>query len=461
MRLPIRLRLTIVFTLSMAVLLAVTGGFVYLRLGAELLRTIDAALLAEADTVAAGIGQQGATFSGPDAASARGLGSFAQVLGPGGKIKETSPVVAAGPVVPVSVLSGIHGPTYVDRVVPGIRGTARIVIVPQDSGRQRVWVVAGTSLRSRADTLSALLVLMLAGGPVALALAAAAGWVLAGAALRPVERMRQEADAISVSDRGRRLPIPASRDEIARLGNTLNAMLGRLEGAFDRERRFVDDASHELRTPLAILKAELDLAQSRPRTSEELLAAVRSASEEADRLASLAETLLVYSRIEGGRMPLHRQETALDEVLAEACQALATRAATAGVTVHAGPHGVTAFVDPVRVRQAVENLVANALAHTPRGGQVRVSATREGGTIRLAVDDTGSGFSPGFLPRAFEPFAAGPGQAGTGQEAGLGQGAGLGLAIVQAIAQAHGGRATAGNRAEGGARVTLILLAAR
>lgn len=456
MRLPIRLRLTVVFTLIMAVVLTVTGGFVYLRLGAELLSTIDAALLSEADAVTGGIGQQGTTFNAPAAASAGGLRSFAQILGPGGIVLETSPMVARSPVVPASMLSGIHKLSYTERVVPGIGGPARIVIVPQENGSQRLWVVAGASLRNRDDTLSALLALMLADGPLALAAAAAVGWVMAGAALRPVERMRREAEAISVSDRHRRLPIPASRDEIARLGNTLNAMLGRMEAAFDRERRFVDDASHELRTPLAILKAELDLAQSRPRTSRELLATVRSASEETDRLVSLAETLLVYSRIEGGRMPLRRQETSVHGLLRDACLALAARAAAAGVVLLADPHQVTADVDPMRVRQAVENLLSNALAYTPPGGQVRASASREGDIVRLTVEDTGSGFSPGFLARAFEPFAAdGARQGGTGE------GSGLGLAIVQAIAQAHGGRAFAENRANGGARVTFTLSAAR
>jgi len=300
--------------------------------------------------------------------------------------------------------------------------------------------------------LSQLLVLMLAGGPVTLAIAAAAGWAVAGAALRPVERISREAAAISVSEPGRRLPIPAGRDEITRLGHTLNAMLSRLEAAFDRERRFVDDASHELRTPLAILKAELDLAQSRSRTSQELQAAVRSAAEEADRLTALAETLLVFSRAEAGRMPLHRQQTRLDELLQDACSALAVRAAAAGVDVRLVRHGVTAFVDPVRVRQAVDNVVANAVGHTPRGGQVRVSATRDGDTVQLTVEDTGTGFDPAFLPSAFDPFARGP-----ADKAGSGQGAGLGLAIVRATAEAHGGRAAAANRADGGARVTLIL----
>jgi two-component system OmpR family sensor kinase len=452
MRLPIRLRLTIVFTLAMAVLLTVTGGFLYFRLAAEVLRTVDAALLTEADAVASGLGQQGAAFGVPETASTRAPGSFAQVLGPGGTILETSPVAAGSPAVPAATLAHVHGPTYIDRVVHGIKGTARILVVPQE----RMWVVTGTSLKNRNDMLSQLLVLMLAGGPVALAMASAAGWAVAGAALRPVERISREAAAISVSEPGRRLPVPPGRDEIARLGNTLNAMLGRLEAAFDRERRFVDDASHELRTPLAILKAELDLAQSRSRTNEELQAAVRSAAEEADRLTALAETLLVFSRAEGGRVPLHRQQTRLDELVQDACSALAVRAAAAGVDVRVVPGGVAAFIDPVRVRQAVDNIVSNALGHTPRGGQVRLSATRGGDTVRLAVEDTGAGFDPAFLPRAFDAFARGPAEA-----AGSGQGTGLGLAIVRAIAEAHGGRAAAANRAEGGARVTLFLHAPR
>jgi signal transduction histidine kinase len=447
MRLPIRLRLTLVFTLCLAVLLTVTGTFVYLRLGAELLRSTDAALRSQADAVAAGLGQQGAAFNPP--ATAGGLGSFTQVVGAGGQVLESSPGLAGRPGVPLSALSGLRGPAYFDEVVSGIKGTARIVVLPQ-GGSQPEWVLAGTSSQNRDQVLSSLLVLMLIGGPVALALAGTAGWLLAGAALRPVERMRQEADAISVSDRGRRLPIPASRDEITRLGTTLNAMLGRLESAFDRERRFVDDASHELRTPLAILKAELDLAQSRPRTNQELVAAVRSASEETDRLTSLAQTLLVYSRAEGGRTSLHREPTDLDRLLHDACSPLTVRADAAGVTVHVDPHMVTAAVDPVRVRQAVENMVGNALTHTPRGGQVRASAMVEDGHVCVAVQDTGPGFHASVLPRAFEPFATGP-----APHAGTGQGAGLGLAIVRAVAEAHGGRATAENPPEGGARVTV------
>ena len=452
MHLPIRLRLTLVFTLIMAILLAVTGSFVYLQLGAEMLRATDTALMSEADAVAAGLGQQGATFNTPTAANARGLGTFAQVLGPGAKVLESSPGLAGRPAVPPPALRTVRGAAYFDEKIPPIRGTSRIVVLPQGSGRQRVWVLAGASSRSRDEVLAELLVLMLAGGPVMLALAAAAGWAVAGAALRPVERMRQQAEVLSVSDRDRRLPIPPTHDEIARLGTTLNAMLGRLEAAFERERRFVDDASHELRTPLAILKAELDLAQSRPRTHAELLAAVCSAAEETDRLACLAATLLVYARAEAGRIPLHRQPAGMDQLLRDACTALAGQAAAAGIPVRVDPHGATAAIDPARVRQAVENLVSNALAHTPRGGQIHASATITGGTACLTIHDTGPGFDPAILPRVFEPFATSP-----APHTRTGQGTGLGLAIVRAIAQAHGGDAVADNPPSGGARVALLL----
>ncbi len=117
--------------------------------------------------------------------------------------------------------------------------------------------------------------------------------------------------------------------------------------------------------------------------------------------------LLVYSRIEGGRVPVHRQEVKLDQILHDACSSLAARAESAGITVCVDPHPVIALVDPVRIRQAVENIVGNALAHTPPGGWIRASAIREHSTVRLTVEDTGAGFDPGFIPRVFEPFARG------------------------------------------------------
>lgn len=155
-----------------------------------------------------------------------------------------------------------------------------------------------------------------AGGVGALLLASLAGYGVAAGALAPVESMRRRAKLISGSAPGQRLPVPPARDEIARLGETLNEMLERLEAAHERERRFVGDASHELRTPLSILKAELDLALRSGRSREELEAALRSAGQETDRLIALAEDLLVLARAEDGRLALRLGAVDVGELLA-------------------------------------------------------------------------------------------------------------------------------------------------
>jgi signal transduction histidine kinase len=249
---------------------------------------------------------------------------------------------------------------------------------------------------------------------------------VATGALRPVEAMRRRAAAISGNRTGERLPVPQSADELARLGETLNQMLDRLETALVRERTFVADASHELRTPLAILKTEIDLALRRGRSPEELRAALESAGEETDRLVRLAEDLLVIARVDQGRLPLRPEELDVTELLV-------TVAARFGVQAEPA-RGVTVRGDRARLEQALGNLVDNAQRHGR--GEVRLSATARAGTVELHVIDEGDGLPPDFAPHAFERFTRADGARGRG-------GAGLGLAIVAAIANSHGGSAHA------------------
>ena len=165
-------------------------------------------------------------------------------------------------------------------------------------------IVVGEPLDDRNDALRGLLAQLLVVLPLALLVSSAIGYVVAGAALRPVEAMRARATEISPDTPEQRLPLPRAHDEVYRLGETLNEMLDRLDAGLERERRFVADASHELRTPLATLRAELELAARRPRTAEELEAALRSAGEEVERLVRLAEDLLTLARTDDGRMEL-------------------------------------------------------------------------------------------------------------------------------------------------------------
>ena len=208
-------------------------------------------------------------------------------------------------------------------------------------------------------------------------------------------------------------------------------MLDRIEASLERERVFVADASHELRTPLAILRTELELADRQGRSPEELRAALRSAGEEADRLSQLAEDLLVIARSDRDGLPVARERVELKELLERVRDRFSSRAGGAGrEIVISAPAHAPADLDPLRIEQALGNLVDNALRHG--AGPIRLTASHNGDSAELEVSDAGDGFPPEFEPDAFERFT----RADEGRSGG---GAGLGLAIVRAIAAAHGG----------------------
>ena len=294
-----------------------------------------------------------------------------------------------------------------------------------------------------------LLTLLLVVAPVALLLTSLLGYGLATLALRPVEAMRREAASISAEEPGRRLPVPESRDEISRLGETLNEMLARLEAALERERGFVADAGHELRTPLALLKTELELALTRPRSEAELAAAVRSAADETDRLVQLAEDLLLLARSDRSQLPLHLETVPTDELLGSVAERFDRRVQAAGRSIEVDSTDTLELsADRARVEQALGNLVENALHHG--GGTIRLAAVERNGQIDLHVRDDGPGFPAEFLPHALDRFTQADG-------ARTGTGTGLGLAISDAIAAAHGGSAQVANRDGGGCDVWLSL----
>jgi two-component system OmpR family sensor kinase len=405
-RLPIRARLSLAFAAAMALLLAALGTFLYLQLRSSLDEQLAARLRAQADAAAAG-------------SLVEKEESVAQVLAASGEAVRGFDEPLALPA------TREH---FVDREVEGLEDNPyRLLVIPAEGGRT---IVVGASLEDRDDALAGLLAAFLVGGPIALVLSTLLGYLLAGALLRPVERMRRRAAEISSDTAGGRLPLPQARDEIFRLGSTLNEMLGRLEAGLTRERRFVADASHELRTPLALLRTELELARRRPRSSEELRAALDSAAEEVDRLARLAEDLLVLARADEHGLPLQRESIRIQELLE-------TVAARFGEELEiSAPDGETIVGDRLRLEQALGNLVDNARRHG--SGTIRLEAERKEDRLELRVSDEGPGFPPKLLPHAFGRFTR-------GDEARERGGAGLGLAIVAAIARAHGGRAHAAN----------------
>jgi signal transduction histidine kinase len=437
----------------MAAVLVAVGLFVYVRVGNAQLDSVDQSLRAGAAEALEHV-HRGGDVTDPsiplvDPDQAQGE-TLAQVLDRSGRILRTTqndrrPLVSAA--IAARVAAGDTVLKSGD--LPGRKSEWRLLARPVTSSGRTVVLVLASSLSSRVETLHRLVVELAVAGSIALLLASLAGYGLAAAMLRSVESMRRRAEAITASTPGMRLPVPRSRDEIARLAETLNDMLARLQAAFEHERRFVADASHELRTPLALLRTELDLALRRPRRREELEAALRSAAEETDRLSRLAEDLLLIARSDQGQLPVRREHVPAGELLADTAARFAARADAAERELVVGSDsGLVVDADPLRLGQALGNLVDNALTHG--AGEIELSARLGDGFVELHVMDEGAGLPPEFVARAFDRFSR-------ADDSRSRSGTGLGLAIVDLIARAHGGRAGAAARADVGADVWIAV----
>jgi two-component system, OmpR family, sensor kinase len=451
--LPVRVRVTLTFTLAMAALLAALGAFLYLQLRSDLDETIDDNLrsrLGEVQGLVAGTSDfdAGTSFNFGDEDE-----TFVQVMRPNGTLAYFTQAAGGTPLVtPAEIPAPGASPAEVERSsLPNLDAGARLLVAPPDESNDLA-VVVGASLDDRDETLARLATLLLIGGPIALLLASLAGYWAAGSALHPVERMRRRAAEISAGDPGERLPVPPTDDELGRLGTTLNEMLGRLEAAIERERRFVDDASHELRTPLALHRAELELALRYGEDADGLRASIGSAIEEVDRLVALAEALLVVARSGEDGLALAREPVRVGDLFETVLQRFRARAASANRDLVTGEgEDLTLNGDRLRLEQALTGLVDNALRHG--AGEVKLWAEERDGSVAMHVTDEGAGFPEDFIAHAFERFSRADAARGRG-------GAGLGLAIVDTIARAHGGSAQARNRSSHGADVSIEVPAA-
>lgn len=451
---PLRIRLALLLALATAVLVSLVALVFLLQLRSSLDASLDTSLQGRGAVIADQYADGGAA-----ALRLTQDEEPVQVLTPDGRIVASSPGVAAGPVIDASTRTAV-----LDRDVARDGPLSFTQEAGDDSTRYQVSVLpgppteilvvgTGTDVAEAADDRVEQGFFVL--GPPTVLAAGLAAWWLAGAALRPVDRMRRQTAELSEHDDGTHLAVPTTRDEIAALAHTMNGLLDRLRGALEHERGFVADAGHELRTPLATLRAELELAGRPGRSAGELRAAVTVAAHETERLIRLAEDMLLLARAQGGRPFLRPGATDLADLARVAARGAATRAEGRGLDIAVeGPEHLELVADGDRLRQAVDNVLANAVQHAPPGGRIRVALdlVDDGRTARVAVEDTGPGFPPEFLPHAFERFR----RADTARSRADG-GAGLGLAIVAAVVGAHDGSVTAENRHPVGARVVMDL----
>jgi two-component system OmpR family sensor kinase len=328
-------------------------------------------------------------------------------------------------------------------------GDVRLLARAVSAQDQHLVVVVGETLEQRDHALAGLGEELLIGGPLALVLSCIAGYLLTAAALRPVDALRRRAAAISARDLDQRLPEIAANDELGRLQRTLDDMLARIYAAVRRERAFVSDASHELRSPITALRAELELLAREQPQGERLQAAVASAIEETDRLAHLAEGLLLLARAENGHLALALEPTPAAALLAQVAALAKVDAERRGVRIAVQEDFVACVLaDPTLTVQALHSLLTNAVRHA--AARVTLSARAADGVLELHVCDDGPGFPEEFIEQAWARFA----RADSGRSE---EGSGLGLAIVRTIAVAQGGTAQARNRPEGGADVWIAL----
>jgi two-component system, OmpR family, sensor kinase len=302
-----------------------------------------------------------------------------------------------------------------------------------------------------------LLLVILLLSPLILLASGLIGYLLAGRTLQPLQGIVDEVEAITDGrSLHKRLAPLATGDELARLTDTVNQMLARLERSFAALRRFTADASHELKTPLTVLRSGLERALTHPRTAPEVMGVLDETLREANGMTEIIESLLVLARADEGRAPLHRERFDLRELLAEIAETGGLLGEEADVAVRVSMPGAPTelHADRMRIRQLLLNLLTNAIKYTPAGGRVDIRTELVRHELSIEIRDTGVGIAPGDLPHIFDRFwRADVARARTGTRAGVG----LGLAIGKWIAEAHGGTISVSSRPGKGTTFTVRL----
>lgn len=378
----------------------------------------------------------------------------AETLEPGGDPEEEFVQVLDDDGEVVSASTNVEGLDALAVIDPGQE--TRVTEVPFEEGPFLVraahsdgglTVVVGRSLDDVTEARGAMIAGLVVGVPLLTALVGFVTWAIVGRALRPVESMREEVERISERELGRRLPEPGGDDEIGRLASTLNRMLGRLEEAQVRQRRFVADASHELRSPVAAIRQHAEVAQAHPERAD-LVQLAQVVLVEDLRLQALVEDLLLLTRMDEGVRTGPDEQVDLDDLALS--EAIRLRAVGRSEVDTRGVGAARVFGSRAQLERAVRNLGDNAARHARTA--LAIGVVRRDGCAVLTVDDDGPGVPPDDRERIFERFVRlDEGRARSGG------GSGLGLAIVREIVRAHGGEVILTDSPLGGLRAEVRL----
>ena len=435
----LRARLTIWYTAVLAVILILFGSIVYISVTSNLTNQIEQTLDRTADdiliTLADGIQEDLAiTLRALDLTTNVSV----QILRDDGNVvwqSGNAPLVEQG--FDLANLSSsenvfssqeIHGEDYRILAVP---------VVSTPGNEVLGFLLLGTSLETVNLVSQTLLIMLLAGGIIAIIIAAIIGYLVAGAALSPLDQVTETAIQITkTDDLSRRIPHQGRKtDEVGRLIQAFNATMERLEGLFNTQKRFLADVSHELRTPLTAIRGNVDLIRQFGVADDESLDAITS---EVDRLTRLVRDLLVLAQAETGKLPLSRDPVELDTLMLEVFKQAKVLAGDR-INVRIGSEDQARVSgDRDRLKQVLLNVVANALEHSPDGSEVRLGVACDGQWANLSVTDEGPGIPEDELTKIFERFY----RRDPSRNRKKGVGAGLGLSIAYWITRHHGGDIT-------------------
>lgn len=330
---------------------------------------------------------------------------------------------------------------------------ARMIVLPVTARGHEYLIAIATPVRAVEEQLSEIRRIFITVALLALGVAGAGGYLLARRSLAPVVAMSEQAQRISASNLGERLPVGNKRDELGRLAAIFNELLARMGRAFESLRQFTADAAHEFRSPLAVIFSEADVALSQKRSPDEYEESLGVIKDEARRLSLLVDDMLDLARADAGAQQLQRAEFYLNDLVDECCRSARALAAPKRISLLAeSAPDLIYFGDEELLRRLLMNLLNNAVKYTPEGGEVKVSLKNDDRQATIAIADTGIGIPPEVSERIFDRFfrvdkARSRAEGGTG----------LGLPIARWIAEAHGGNITVQSEPGRGSTFTVFL----
>ncbi len=448
-KLSIRARLSIGYTATLSLLLLVYAALIYAQVYQRFSAEIDHRLDQEVEIAEQALAKDAngkLVWRPPQDMTSDGSETLANVLwidvhGPGGELIGLAPG-GYGRGLSLETLPYEARPSgfFSTKLQSGT--PLRVLQRQVEAGGLRAVIRAAFAEEQIEEELASLLWVLALGLPLAVGAAGLAGYWLAGRALAPVAKMTEEARSITADRLDARLPVINPNDELGRLGTTFNELFARLGGSFEQLRRFTSDASHELRTPLAVIRSVGEVALREQHDEATYRDVIGTMLEESDRLAQLVQSLLTLARADSGRIVLNQEPVNLADLISEVANHLRVLAEEKGQQLDFRVPRLAVRADRAVLRQAVVNILDNAIKHSPPGSAVTVACRARGDRAEIDVSDQGEGIPAEHLPHVFDRFYR-VDAARTRQDGARRGGFGLGLAIARWAVEAHGGQITA------------------